>query len=147
MDWNQPIEDFEFLNGLLNLEVFSLGFVINKSSFPAFLPVLKLKNLKKIHVGRATFPIIDYAFLETALPNIEGCSWELFWDYDGKFDFLGKRSGFINKNSPFAEERCKNFKKQYQDMKRESSLIIDGLNSFHLSPTGDYSKKTIPNPK
>jgi Leucine-rich repeat (LRR) protein len=33
LDWNQPIEDFEFLKGLPNLELLSLGFVICKKEF------------------------------------------------------------------------------------------------------------------
>ena len=48
VDWNQPIENFDFLKGLPNLEVFSLGFIINKTEFPAFLPILHLKKLKKM---------------------------------------------------------------------------------------------------
>ncbi|MDQ6478169.1 hypothetical protein [Dyadobacter sp. LHD-138] len=127
LDWNQPIEDFEFLEGLPNLEVFSLGCIINKTQFPTFVPILKLKHLKKLLIGRATFQTKDYAFLETALPNIEGCSWELFWDYDDKFEFLGKRAGFIKKNSPFAKRRCDEFEKLYNEMKKESETVLKAI--------------------
>jgi len=48
LDWKQPIEDFEFLKGLPNLEVLALIQVINKTPFPAFKPVLNLKRLQKI---------------------------------------------------------------------------------------------------
>lgn len=47
VDWNQPIENFEFVKGLPNLEVFSLGFIINKTEYPALLPLLHLKKLKR----------------------------------------------------------------------------------------------------
>jgi hypothetical protein len=124
LDWNQPIENFEFLKGLPNLEVFVLGFIINKTAFPAFLPIINLKHVRKIKVGRATFKAKEYAFLEAALPDVEGASWDLCWDYGGNFEFLGKRAGFVNKNSPIAKERCEEFIKWYNQMKEESAAMI-----------------------
>lgn len=78
LDWNQPIESFEFLNGLPNLEVLSLNWITNKSPFPAFLPILTLKNLKKIWLISNRFSTQEFAFLEQALPNIEGAKKELY---------------------------------------------------------------------
>ncbi|GLU56935.1 leucine-rich repeat domain-containing protein [Dyadobacter frigoris] len=124
LDWNQPIENFEFLKGLPNLEVFSLGFIINKTEFPAFLPILHLNKLQKIKIGRATFKTNEYAFLQTAIPNVEGCSWDLCWDYQNNFEFLGKRAGFVKKNSPIVKDRCDEFIKQYNQMKKEAMAII-----------------------
>jgi len=124
LDWNQPIENFDFLEGLPNLEVFSLGFVINKTEFPAFLPILHLKKLKKIKIGRATFKTNEYAFLQAALSNVEGCSWDLCWDYEGKFEFLGKKAGFVKKNNPNVKERCDEFIKTFNEMKKESEKVI-----------------------
>lgn len=128
LDWNQPIENFNFLEGLTNLEVFSLGFIINKSEFPAFLPILKLKHLKKIEIGRATFNVKEYAFLETALPNVLGCSWLLCWKFGDNYEFLGKRTGRVNTKSPKAKERCDEFIESYRQMKIESETIIK---SYH----------------
>ncbi|MEP6931269.1 MAG: leucine-rich repeat domain-containing protein [Flavobacterium sp.] len=124
LDWKQPIENFEFLKGLPYLEVFSLGFIINKSEFPAFLPILHLKNLKKIKIGRATFKTNEYAFLQSAIPDIDGCSWKLCWDYQDNFEFLGKRAGFVKKNNPIVKERCDEFIRTFEEMKRESESII-----------------------
>ena len=124
LDWNQPIENFQFLKGLLNLEVFSLGFIINKSDFPALLPILHLERLKKIKIGRATFKTNEYAFLKEALPNVEGCDWDLCWDYHDSFEFLGKRAGFVKKNNPIAKERCDEFINTFNEMKFESADII-----------------------
>lgn len=124
LDWNQPIENFEFLKGLPNLEVFSLGFIINKSEFPAFLPILHLKKLKKIKIGRATFKTNEYAFLQVALPNVEGCNWELCWDYNDNFEFLGKRAGFVKKKNPIVKERCDEFIASFEKIKKESETII-----------------------
>jgi len=124
LDWNQPIENFKFLEGLPRLEVFSLGFVISKKEFPAFLPILKLKHLKKVHIGRGTFKTKEYAFLETALPKVEGCSWELCWKLMDDYSFLGKGAGRIDRKSPMAKKRCEEFISMYEEMKKESKTII-----------------------
>lgn len=124
LDWNQPIENFDFLKELPNIEVFSLGFIINKTEFPAFLPILHLKKIKKIKIGRATFKTNEYAFLQVALPNVEGCNWDLCWDYHDNFEFLGKRAGFVKKNSPIVKERCDEFIATFERMKKESETII-----------------------
>lgn len=124
LDWNQPIENFEFLKGLPNLEVFSLGFIINKTEFPALLPILHLNKLKKIKIGRATFKTNEYAFLKVAIPDVEGCDWDLCWDYNDNFEFLGKRAGFVKKNNPFVKERCDEFIAAFESMKKDSEKII-----------------------
>jgi hypothetical protein len=124
LDWNQPIEDFTFLTGLSNLEVFSLGFIISKTKFPAFLPILKLKKIRKIKIGRATFKTNEYAFLQVALPQVEGCAWDLCWDYNGNLEFLGKRAGFVKKNSANAKARCEDFVELFDNMKKESEGIL-----------------------
>jgi len=77
LDWNQPIDNFEFLSGLPNLEVFSLGWIINKSPFPALISVLTLKKLKKIRLISKTLPTQEFAFLERALPNVQGANNEI----------------------------------------------------------------------
>lgn len=124
LDWKQPIENFEFLKGIPNLEVFSLGFIISRTEFPALLPILHLKKLKKIKIGRATFKTNEYAFLQAAIPTVEGCSWDLCWDYQNNFEFLGKRAGFVKKNNPFVKDRCDEFIMTFEAMKRESETII-----------------------
>lgn len=128
VDWNQPIENFEFLKGLPNLEVLSLGFIINKTEFPAFLPILKLNKLKKVIVGRAALNTKEYAFLETALPNVEcrskGGNWELCWEYNDYYEFLGKRAGRVKITNPKATEKCQEFVNKYEEIKRESEQII-----------------------
>lgn len=72
LDWKQPIKDFEFLTGLPNLEVLSFGQVINKSDFPAFLPALSLKNLKKLKMTNTTFAAKEYALISVGLAGVEG---------------------------------------------------------------------------
>lgn len=124
LDWNQSIENFEFLKGLPNLEVFSLRFVVTKAEFPALLPMLHLRKLQKIKIGRATFKTNEYAFLEAAMPEVEGCSWDLCWDYQNNFEFLGKRAGFVRKSSPIVKERCAEFIAMFEAMKKDAERFI-----------------------
>lgn len=124
IDWKQPIENFEFLKGLPNLEVFSLGFIINRTEYPALLPILHLDKLKKIKIGRATFKTNEYAFLKVGLPDVEGCDWDLCWDYNDSFEFLGKRAGYVNKNSKNSRKRCNEFIATFEEMIEEAKGII-----------------------
>ncbi|MGB4812943.1 MAG: hypothetical protein WBP13_10765 [Methylophilaceae bacterium] len=79
LDWKQPIADFEFLKGLPNLEVLSFGQVINKTLFPALLPVLSLNKLKKISFPYTMFDAKEYALLSVGLKNIEGNDWKPYY--------------------------------------------------------------------
>lgn len=125
LDWNQPIADFEFLKGLPNLEVFSLGFINNKTEYPAFLPILSLKKLKKINVVRDTFKTNEFAFLQACLPHVEGCDWELFWDMDYKFTFLGKQAGAVFKTNPLLKEKQDEFKAHFERLKDEAKIYLN----------------------
>jgi hypothetical protein len=124
LDWNQPIKNFDFLAGLPNLEVFSLGFITNKSEFPVFLPLLKLKKLKKLNIIRSTFKTKEYAFLETGLPKVDGCSWDLCWKNGDSYQFLGKQAGRVNINNPNVRKKCDEFIQVYEKMKAECKKEI-----------------------
>lgn len=124
LDWNQPIENFNFLESLTNLEVLSLGWVTNKSEFPVFLPIVKLKKLKKILIGRTTFKTKDCAFLEVAQPDVERHAWEPCWNYGERVEFLGKRAGWVQQSSPNAKGKCEEFIKAYEQMKTECQILI-----------------------
>ena len=125
LDWNQPIENFNFLEGLPNLEVFSLGWVVNNSAYPAFISVLSLKKLKKINVIRNTFSSEEFAFLEMALPNVQGASWNLCREYEGWIDFVGKRAGRVKCTNPDMEKKCEEYIQKYEKMKLEAEKIIE----------------------
>ena len=126
LDWNQPIENFEFLKGLPNLEVFSLGWVTNKSEFPAFLPVLTLKHLKKIKIISNTFPTKEFAFLQQALPNVQGADWKL---YDKIcYSFL---------KLPASDFRSKLSEEEIKEHHPEVILIYDGSREIN-DPTTEW---------
>ena len=130
LDWKQPIEDFTFLEGLQNLEVLAFGFVINKTEYPAFLPILKLEKLKRVMIGAATFIAKEYAFIQAALPdvlcsNFGDNSWTTCYQInDDYMEFIGKGAGNVKLNNPKADEKIEAVKKQYEEYKREAEKII-----------------------
>jgi hypothetical protein len=130
LDWKQPIEDFTFLEGLPNLEILAFGFVINKTEFPAFLPILKLKKLKKVRIGLATFNTKEYAFLQTALPDVlcgtfDDAPWKICYQLNGDYmEFIGKGAGNVKLNNPKAKEKIADFEKQYEEYKKEAEQVI-----------------------
>lgn len=75
LDWKQPIEDFEFLRGLPGLEVLALWQVICKKAYPALLPAVGLKCLKKLNVHGSYLAAEEYALLEVGLQGVEGAAW------------------------------------------------------------------------
>ncbi len=83
LDWKQPIEDFEFLKELPNLEVLSFGQIINKTSYPALLPALYLKKLKKIKIGNNMLAAKEYALLSVIFHGVNGANWGPYskWAY------------------------------------------------------------------
>jgi hypothetical protein len=129
LDWKQPIENFTFLEGLPNLEILAIAFAINKTEYPAFLPILKMKKLKRIRIGYGTFQTKEYAFLQTALPDVCGDFGDVPWTMcyqisDGYTDFIGKGAGGVKSNSPKAAEKIEAFEKQYEEYKKEAAQII-----------------------
>jgi len=81
LDWKQPINDFEFLHGLTNLEVLALWRVSTKAPFPALLPLAQAKNLKRVRIADDLFATEEYALLQVALPEVEGTGWEPYTRY------------------------------------------------------------------
>ena len=135
LDWKQPIENFTFLEGLPNLEVLALRFVINKTEYPAFLPILKLKKLKKIRIGMATFDTKEYAFLQAAfshaphtLVSFGDIPWKPCYQiHDDYMEFIGKKAGRIKLNNPKAEKIIANFERQYEKYIEEAVKLIKNI--------------------
>jgi hypothetical protein len=74
-DWQQPIDGFEFLRGLRQLEVFAMWEVKCLSAYPATLPAVNLQQLKKLHLHGRYLATEEYALLEEALKGVEGANW------------------------------------------------------------------------
>jgi hypothetical protein len=74
-DWQQPIDGFEFLRGLPQLEVFAMWEVKCRAPYPATLPAVKLQHLKKLRLHGSYLATEEYALLEEALSGVEGAKW------------------------------------------------------------------------
>ena len=83
-----------------------------------------LKQLKKISIVRNTFPTKEYAFIESLLPNTEGASWDLCWEYDDRIEFLGKKAGWTTKNNSKKSEKCEAFKNLYSNYLEDAKEYI-----------------------
>lgn len=130
LDWKQPIKDFEFLRGLPNLEVLHFFEVITKAQFPALLPAIYLKKLKKISVAWRYFEAREYALLEEGLSGVEGADWGPYRDWPTAsnltwIEFTGKGAGRVKRGSAAAEARCREYAEKYAAMKAEARRIID----------------------
>lgn len=75
LDWKQPIDNFEFLRVLPKLEVLALWQVSCRAPYPALLPALSLKNLKRLRVPGSYLGAEEYALLEEGLKGVEGATW------------------------------------------------------------------------
>src|SRR6266567_2747208 len=75
LDWQQPIDSFEFLRGLPQLEVFALWEVKCRAPYPAMLPAVSLRHLKKLRLHRSYLATEEYALLEEGLNVVEGANW------------------------------------------------------------------------
>ncbi len=124
LDWKQPIENFEFLAALPTLEVLSLGQVITQCGFPAFMPAVGLKNLRRIKIPGNMFSTQEYALLQAAMPHVMGTDWKLCEPFYGAFEFLGKGAGRVKCTSPEAFAKCAEFTRRYNAMKEECRKLL-----------------------
>tara|TARA_B100000674_G_scaffold6879_1_gene5379 strand:- start:34 stop:921 length:888 start_codon:yes stop_codon:yes gene_type:complete len=131
LDWSQPIENFDFLKGLPNLEVFALRFVKILKEFPAFLPILELKNLKRIKIGLGTLQTKEYAFIQVAKPNVQ-CGahgkhmpWSPISDWgESELMPLGKGKRSFSKDHKDAKAKCIQLETDFEKFKEEAKEII-----------------------
>ncbi len=133
-DWAQPIESFDFLSGLNQLEFFSLGFVRSLAKTPALEALAYLTSLKEIRIPNHIFTLLDYALLETGLSGVKGSTFPPFKKYmsgldtDGEwFYLLGKKAGRIKGSSPKAKEKCETHLKAYEETKINARKLLDTL--------------------
>ena len=130
LDWKQPVSDFEFCRGLPNLEVLTLWGIINKTPFPATLPLLSLRGLQKLKMGWNALSVEEYALLEVGLADVEGADWGPYRKFSRAgsgewFEFTGKGSGAAKCSSKNAAARCAEFSEKYEQLKQEARRVID----------------------
>jgi len=129
LDWRQPIADFEFIRDIPNLEVLSMWQIINKSAFPATLPVLSLKHLKRLRMAWNELSADECALLESGLAHVSGADWGPYTEFrrsegDVWYEFTGKGSGATKCGSKNAEARCAQYAEKYSRMKDNALLLI-----------------------
>jgi len=114
-DWKQPISNFKFLEGLPQLEVLSLDRAITKEQFPAFLPMLSLKKLKRIAIGNNMFSAKEYALLSVGLNGVDGSDWEAY-----------RRRAYSSIPLPKDDIRSRLSEKEIEDKHPEVRIIYTG---------------------
>ena len=129
LDWKQPIADFEFLRGLPNLEVLSFGQIINKTPYPALLPALALKKLKRLKLTWNMLAAEEYALLEVGLHDVEGANWGPYTRFEYSsgeewFEFTGKGAGRAKCGHANSEHKCAEYTVRYEQMKAEAKKAI-----------------------
>ncbi len=78
VDWQQPVADFQFLNGLSQLEVFRLWQVVCRAEYPATLPFRFLDRLQQLALHGSYLATAEYAMIEECLPGVAGAEWGAF---------------------------------------------------------------------
>jgi hypothetical protein len=129
LDWKQPIADFEFLRGLPNLEVLSFGQIINKTPYPALLPALALKKLKRLELTWNMLAAEEYALLEVGLHDVDGANWGPYTRFEYSpgedwFEFTGKGAGRVKCGHAKAEQKCAEYAVTYNKMKADAKSVI-----------------------
>jgi hypothetical protein len=126
LDWKQPIENFDFLNGLPKLEIFKVGQVITKAPYPELLPLCKLRNLKRIRLPLNMFSAEEYALVSTALQNIEGADFSPV-----------NRFGYLSMPIPDDDPRINLSDKEIKAKHPEVRIIYDGSREI-MDPNSEW---------
>jgi hypothetical protein len=129
LDWSQPVESFDFLSEIPNLEILALGFgvkVVNPT-YPIFKSIIKNKKIKKLRLGRAFCSLEDYAFVEVLLgqENItytDDTPVKLFYERKGQIDFLGK--GMRSISSTNSKEKSEKVRLEYENLKLKAKEYL-----------------------
>ena len=129
LDWKQPIENFSFVEGLPNLEVLALWQTINRSDFPATLPIALARSLKRLKIPWNELVAEEYALLDCALKDVEGTDWGPYTAFqraenDVWFEFTGKGAGATKKGSKNEVARCAEYSKRYEELKDQAKTIL-----------------------
>lgn len=120
LDWTQPVESFDFLCELKRLEFFSLWRIRNSSKAPALSCLARLPHLKKLAIASGEFPLEDYAFLQAALPSVDGASREpakvVSTDQGETTYFLDKGSRVLTGTSALIRKRRAEKAARYREL-------------------------------
>lgn len=132
LDWNQPIESFDFLRDLCSLELLKLGFGVRvPTTTRVFGSLLHHPTLKEVSIGLGTLALENYAWLEAMLPHVTGTVRPAYVRYGGAVkpihatelraqmsqgEFLRNSSVFIGSNG-----------KRYEQTPHQAMLLGKGM--------------------
>ena len=129
-DWSQPVQSFDFLSEIPNLEILAMGFgvKVGNSTYPIFKSIIENKKIKKLRLGRAFCSLEDYAFVEVLLgkENItyaDDTPVKLFNEHKGQIDFLGK--GMRSISSTNSKEKCEKVRQEYEKLKTKAKEYLE----------------------
>jgi len=129
-DWSQPVESFDFLSEIPNLEILAMGFgvkVVNPT-YPIFKSIIKNNKIKKLRLGRAFCSLEDYAFVEVLIgqENItyaDNSPVKLFYEHNGQIDFLGK--GMRSISVANSKDKCDKVSQEYDNLKLKAKEYLE----------------------
>lgn len=140
LDWKQPIENFSFIEGLPNLEVLAMWQTINRSDYPATLPIAMSRSLKRLKIPWNELVAEEYALLECALEGVEGASWGPYTEFeragdDVWFEFTGKGAGSTKKGSKNEASRRTEYAERYEELKDQARSLLKKHNQIERRET------------
>lgn len=112
LDWNQPVESFDFLGDIESLKYVSVSWCRAPDEDHPFLSVLKLSHLRKFDVGMNTVPLEVHAWLKARLPSVDGVQRPAFFRGDGDKSspnayLLGKGERWITGKEETVAAKCR----------------------------------------
>jgi len=71
-DWNQPVEDLNFLESMTVLEYLRLAKIRIDAESPVLRALVNLHSLKYLEISQNTLQLEDFAFIEANRPDVQG---------------------------------------------------------------------------
>lgn len=141
LDWDQPVDSFDFLGDLAELEILRLMKIRPPKAPDSLASILRLKKLSKLSIYMSAFPIEVFAWIQAKLPNIEGAVRPAFMKFGGENQQI--RLGDYRARLPLEEFMSSPGRsigpdgKRYQWIGHSAALLGKG----QRGPTG--SKETV----
>lgn len=90
-DWSQPVDSFEFLSSLTELEHLGLGLIKAPKIDQPLASLRDLKALQKLDIAMNAFPLEVFAWIEANMEGVEGASRPAFLNIGGVNEEIHQR--------------------------------------------------------
>lgn len=130
VDWSQPIDNFDFLSSLSDLEYLGLHFLKAPKINQPLVSLRNLENLRRLDISMSAFPLEVFAWIEANLSHIDGAVRPAFVKFGGKDEEINQRD--IRFRMPIEEfNRFPNLffgsnGKRYQRVPHQAALLGRG---------------------